>query len=73
MERQLTEEEIRQALVAMESDDMFITNSNYSRTLPDSIKLLTFQEWHLEYLHEHPKINALNYLTNLKVMTKQRS
>jgi len=57
----------------MESDDMFITNSNYSRTLPDSIKLLTFQEWHLEYLLEHPKVNALNYLTNLKVMTKQRS
>jgi len=73
VDRQLTEEEIRQALFDMESDDMFITNSNYSRTLTDTIKLLTFQEWHMEYLSEHPKVNALNYLTNLKVMTKQRS
>jgi hypothetical protein len=72
MDRQLTEEEIRQTLADMELNDMLITNPNYSNTLSEKIRLLSFQEWHLEYLLGHPKINAINYLTNLKVMIKVR-
>jgi hypothetical protein len=72
MDRQMTEEEIKQTLVDMELNDMLITNPNYSGTLPEEIRLLSFQEWHLAYLVGHPKINALNYLTNLRVMIKVR-
>ncbi len=55
----------------MERDDNLITKPNYLRTLMD-VRLLSFEEWHLAYLALHPKVNAENYLTNLRVMIKAR-
>ena len=55
----------------MELDDNLVTAPNYLRTLAE-IRLLSFEEWHLNYLTEHPKINAANYLTNLRVMIRTR-
>jgi len=67
----MTADDIKQALAEMERDDNLITKSNYLRTLAD-IRLLSFEEWHLTYLSLHPKVNAENYLTNLRVMIKAR-
>jgi hypothetical protein len=69
---EMTEEDIKQALSSMEQDVSLNTLPGYVRTPPDSIKLMDFQELHLAYLMGHPKINAANYLTNLRVMIKQR-
>ena len=67
----MTSDDIKQALAEMKSDKGLITKPNYVRTLSD-IRLLSFEEWHLTYLVGHPKINAANYLTNLRVMIRTR-
>jgi hypothetical protein len=69
---EMTEEDIKQALSDMEQDISLDTQPGYVRTPPDLIKLLPFHELHLAYLIGHPKVNAANYLTNLRVMIKQR-
>jgi hypothetical protein len=69
---EMTEEDIKQALSSMDQDASLNTLPGYVRTPPDSIELMPFQELHLAYLMGHPKINAANYLTNLRVMIKQR-
>jgi hypothetical protein len=68
----MTEAAISQALNDMELDDMLNTQSSHLKAQTAQAKLLSFQEWHLRYLLEHPKINAVNYLTNLRVMIKVR-
>jgi len=67
----MTNEAIKQVLAEMESDKALVTKPGYLRGLTD-IRLLPFEEWHLKYLLEHPKINAANYLTNLRVMLRSR-
>lgn len=67
----MTVDDIKLTLSEMEQDDNLITKPNYLRTLAD-IQLLSFEEWHLTYLSLHPKVNAANYLTNLRVMIKTR-
>jgi len=68
----MTENDICQALNKMELDETLNTKSSHLKVQAAQIKLLSFQEWHLTYLLEHPKINPQNYLTNLRVMIKVR-
>lgn len=56
----------------MKLDANLVTKPSYLRTLAE-IRLLSFEEWHLNYLTLHPKVNAANYLANLRVMIKTRS
>lgn len=37
------------------------------------IDVVSFKEKHLTYLQQHPKINARNYLSNLRTMIKIRN
>ena len=37
------------------------------------IEVVSFKEKHLTYLQQHPKVNARNYLANLRTMIKIRS
>jgi hypothetical protein len=68
----MSAEDIKQALADMKSDKGLITKPNYVRTLSET-QLLSFEQWHLEYLAGHPKINAANYLANLRVMIRARN
>ncbi len=67
----MNEEEIKAALKAM------VENSDCD-TKPISVKEgslskeIAFQERHLTYLKEHPKINPEYYLSNLKTMIRLR-
>jgi hypothetical protein len=67
----MSSDDIKQALAEMEQNVNLVTKPNYQRTLAD-IQLLSFGEWHLNYLSLHPKVNAANYLANLRVMIKTR-
>lgn len=68
----MTEEEVQQALSAMESDSTLDTQSSYVKTTPAAGRVLSFREKHAEYLKEHPKINPEYYLANLRTMIKIR-
>lgn len=65
----LSEEEVYDALVAMEQD--VLLNTPDCQTI-DSADLMTFREKHMEYLRGHPKVNPENYLANLRTMVKIR-
>jgi hypothetical protein len=70
---QLTQEEIEQALRAMEQDNDYNTASTYSANVglyPDN--KMSFAEKHMAYLKTHVNTNPEMYLSNLRLMTKVR-
>jgi len=66
----VSEEDIREELLQMESNPQLNTKSGFIRD--DALQIMTFQEKHLSYLREHPKVNPIPYLANLKTMIKIR-
>jgi hypothetical protein len=64
----VTEQEIRDELDNPSLD----TRLKLSKEEEFSLKALTFQEKHVVYLKQHPKINPNSYLANLKTMLKIR-
>lgn len=69
----LQEDAIRQELILMENDSGLDTRVSLVKEEGMSVRLITFQEKHLVYLREHPKVNPIPYLTNLKTMIKIRT
>lgn len=67
------EDAIRQELILMENDSELDTRVSLVKEDGISVRLITFQEKHLRYLLEHPKVNPVPYLTNLRTMIKIRS
>lgn len=70
---QLGEDAIRQELILMENDSELDTRVSLVKEDDMSVSLITFQEKHLTYLCQHPKLNPVSYLTNLRTMIKIRS
>ena len=70
---QLEENVIRQELMLMEKNSELDTRVSLVKEDGISVRLITFQEKHLEYLRGHPKVDTISYLTNLRTMIKIRS
>jgi hypothetical protein len=68
----MEETAIAAMLTSMERDALLQTTPVVVRDT-HSIDVLTFREKHLTYLKKHPKVNARNYLANLRTMIKIRS
>lgn len=69
----ITEEEIRAVLVAMEQDPRYNTLPGYTANVNLwSDNSMPFIEVHLQYLKTHPSLDPEHYLANLKLMTKRR-
>lgn len=65
--------EIKLALQAMLSDTNYSTEATYSaNTELHEDNLISFVEKHMTYLDQHPAIDARNYLSNLRLMTRIR-
>jgi len=60
--------QIREELLRMTADPMYNTQPFYT-PLDNN---LSFVEKHIRYLSEHPKLSSLEYLSNLRLMTKKR-
>ena len=60
---------IREELEKMVTDPQYNTRSFYTPTQDEN---LTFVEKHINYLSNHPKLKASEYLANLRLMTKKR-
>lgn len=69
----LQEDAIRQELILMENDSELDTRVSLVKEDGISVRLISFQEKHLRYLLEHPNVNPLPYLINLRTMIKIRS
>ncbi len=64
---------IKEALLKMVSDTTFSTGSSYSANItahPDH--LIPFVEKHMTYLNNHPSIDPVHYLANLRLITRIR-
>lgn len=68
----LTEEEIQLELESMERDSSIDTKPSYEKAGDNSTRLVTFQQRHMAYLKEHPKLNPEHYLSNLKTVLRIR-
>jgi hypothetical protein len=68
----VSQDDIKLALSEMEQNTGLNTPEYSSRSITEFPEVLSFQEWHLEYLTGHPKIDPQKYLTNLRVMIKVR-
>jgi hypothetical protein len=68
----VSEDEVKAELVLMENNPELDTPASLAKgdDLPDY--LISFQEKHIKYLREHPKVNPAPYLANLKTMIKIR-
>jgi hypothetical protein len=66
------ESEIYRQLAEMEQDPGLKTEPGYVNAAIPFSDLLSFSEKHMTYLRTHPKVNALNYLSNLRTMIKIR-
>ncbi|HVA10721.1 MAG TPA: hypothetical protein VNG32_00965 [Candidatus Dormibacteraeota bacterium] len=65
--------EIRQELQQMADNSSYNTASSYSansRLYPDN--LIPFVDKHMNYLINHPILEANKYLANIKLMTRRR-
>lgn len=60
---------IRDELVRMEADPAYITPTTFTTLTVDN-KLL-FVDKHMGYLSRHTKLDPLQYLANLKLMTRR--
>lgn len=58
---------IHEQLIQMMSDKTFNTSSTYAASREDS---LPFDEKHMNYLSDHPKLNPQHYVANLRLMTR---
>ena len=58
-------------LVKMENDAGYKTISSYSPASEDGV--LTFIDKHMNYLCSHTGVNATQYVSNLKLITKIRT
>lgn len=66
-------EDVKLILVAMQTDERYNTDSSYSANIdkyPDHIR--SFVEKHMEYLHTHPSVDPIQYLANLRLITRLR-
>lgn len=64
---------IKQRLLHMTTDNKFNTASTYSsNTLTYNDNLIPFVDKHMNYLNNHPKLDADMYLQNLQLMTRVR-
>ena len=69
----MAEEEIISKLESYEADPNMITASAYSPSGHEYEKnQVPFTEVHLAYLRKHKKVNAAQYLSNLKIMITKR-
>jgi hypothetical protein len=68
----MDEQEIEQALNAMELDELLNTSPILVRSAEDSIIRVSFHDRHTTYLRTHPKINPQDYLANIKTMIRIR-
>ncbi|MEO6513914.1 MAG: hypothetical protein ABIR37_04490 [Candidatus Saccharimonadales bacterium] len=59
----------REQLESMLKDPKYHTASFYTPTLDEN---MSFVDKHLMYLSEHPKLNFVEYLSNLRLKTKFR-
>ena len=69
----MTEDEILTTLKQLEKDPTMVTNSAYranSALFPENT--ISFVETHLAYLKLHPKLDASQYLSNLRLMIRKR-
>ena len=60
---------IREQLVTMMGDKTFNTSATYAATRDDA---LPFDEKHMTYLSDHPKLNPQQYMQNLRLKTRLR-
>ena len=60
---------IRQELKLMMNNPIYNTRSFYT---PQQDANLSFDEKHIRYLSDHPKLKVSEYLANLRLMTKKR-
>jgi hypothetical protein len=63
----------RNALNTLEDDPTYVTENGYTSDrvkYPDGI--MPFVEKHLLYLHQHPAVNPLHYLSNLRLKLRIR-
>ena len=68
----ISEIEIREELTKMELNPELNTKASLVKESQSSLRLMTFEEKHLSYLRQHPKVSPLPYLANLKTMIKVR-
>lgn len=69
----MTLDEITTELKRMQLDPTMVTKSIYSPSANDfPNNQLPFVEIHLTYLRKHQAVNPSHYLSNLKIMIKQR-
>ncbi len=71
--QRLLDEQVREKLMAMEHDTSLTTTNSYSANselYPDH--RIPFVEKHLDYLHNHPRVDSGQYLANLRLMLKIR-
>jgi hypothetical protein len=64
---------VEAALVALQADILFNTESSYSANAelyPDN--RIPFVDKHKKYLLTHPTVDPLSYVSNLRLMTKIR-
>ena len=69
----MTQDEILAELRAMVDDPALITESSYrsnSELWPKN--RIQFTDCHMLYLQTHPKVNPRHYLSNLKLMIRNR-
>lgn len=59
---------VRDELESMVENPLYNTKSSYA---PQQANI-TFVDKHVNYLSEHPKLKPSEYLSNLRLMTKQR-
>jgi hypothetical protein len=67
-----SEDEVRSELELMEDNPELYTPVSLIQDNELSVYMISFQEKHIRYLREHPKINPVPYLANLKTMIKIR-
>ena len=60
---------VRNELVQMEADPTYITPITFTTLTADN--QLQFVDKHMSYLSRHTKIDPLQYLANLKLMTRR--
>ncbi len=68
----ISEEQVREALRQMEQDATLNTDPVLIRNIPGSARSAPFEQRHLTYLKEHPKVDPEDYLSNLRTVLRIR-